>query len=332
MNIRRVVKRSGEELRATAKIARLEGLSGAWSTLKGKIEIQRMCRDGYREGPKRTAVLLRKHEVMLSYFEKMFKDFIDSYDHQAPLPEDDPSMRGKIWVCWWQGLDNAPDIVKACVRSIRKHSCGHEVIVLNESNYLEYASMPDWVVDKYRSGVISKTNFSDLLRFTLLSQHGGVWLDATIFVTSPLSEDWFKKDFYTVSRPDCDHMSIAAGYFSDFAMGCSYDNRRVFVFIRDLFLQYWRLNDSLIDYLTNDYIIVLARNHFKEVQEAFASVKPSNPHLGALLLQLSEPFDPNTWKQITTDTSLFKLSWKYNQKLISNGSDTFYSKIIANAL
>lgn len=333
MDIKRFITRGGEELKATGKIASLVGWGPAMATLKGKIEIQRMCRDGYQEEPSRKVALLRKHEVMLDYFEKRCGAYFASYDFAAPVPDDDPSMRGKIWACWWQGEENAPEIVKACLRTVRAASLGHEVIVLNNNNYREYADLPDWIVEKYERGIISRTQFSDVLRFTLLAQHGGIWLDATMCCTAPLPPDAFDRELFTISRPDCDHMSVAAGRFSDFCFGCNYDSRRIFATIRDACYRYWETNDMLVDYLTNDYMIVLMQKlDPHHVGRAFAAIEPSDPRMADLLVHLNDPYDEKLWKEITSQTGLFKLSWKMQTVAEIDGKTTFYGKLIEGEL
>lgn len=333
MNIRRLIRRSAEEIAATREIARVVGARDALATFKGKVEIQRMCRDGYREDESRRACLLRKHEVMLRYYRERYADSFSQYDFDAPLPDDDPSMRGKIWVCWWQGLDNAPGIVKTCVASIRRAANGHEVVVLDEGNFRHYADLPDWIVEKYEKGTISRTQFSDVLRFALLAQHGGIWLDSTILCSGPLPDDAFDRELFTVSRPNCDHMSVAAGRFSDFCIGCNYESRRVFASIMDACYLYWHTNSILIDYLTNDYLIVLLQQlDEKHVGRAFAGVAPSNPHLADLLVHLNEVYDEASWRQMSADTSIFKLSWKTPMKAEVDGKPTFYGRLISRGL
>ena len=55
---------------------------------------------------------LKGAEVMLKYFDKTFADFTNSYDYDRPLSEDDERNRNQIWICWWQGLEQAPEIDK----------------------------------------------------------------------------------------------------------------------------------------------------------------------------------------------------------------------------
>lgn len=334
MKISKFIRRSAEELSATVQVARYVGIGNALKTLQGKIEIQKMCRDGYQESDARKEILLSKHEIMLRYFRKRYGDFFSSYDFAAPVPDDDSPYREKVWACWWQGEQNAPEIAKACLKSIRQAANGHEVIVLDDTNYRQYANLPDWIVDKYNRGVISRTQFSDVLRFALLAEHGGIWLDSTIFCSAQLPEDAFARPLFTISRPDCDHMSVAAGRFSDFCIGCSYDSRRIFVAIRDAYYLYWNTNDYLIDYLTNDYMIVLLQlydpNHIGRV---FNEVIPSNPELGKLLVLLNEPFDEKQWDELSATTSIFKLSWKIKCGLeTKDGKPTFYSALLEGKL
>lgn len=41
--------------------------------------------------------------------------------------------------------------------------------------------MPHLILEDYEQGKISVQSFSDVLRFNLLKNHGGMWIDATIF-------------------------------------------------------------------------------------------------------------------------------------------------------
>ena len=46
-----------------------------------------------------------------------------------------------VWVCWWQGLDSAPDIVKRCVESIYRYvpKDSAQIHFITFDNYMEYA-------------------------------------------------------------------------------------------------------------------------------------------------------------------------------------------------
>lgn len=93
---------------------------------------------------------------------------------------------GPIWVLWWQGLELAPVRVKACVDSIKRNAAGRDVIVITKDNVSEYTDLPDYAFRKLAEGEITLTHFSDILRFNLLKLHGGLWMDATLYVVRPL--------------------------------------------------------------------------------------------------------------------------------------------------
>ena len=161
-SIKRIVHRSCEEISATFRIARATSWPEAINTFRAKLDIQVMSRNGYKEPPAVKERLLRKHETVLKYLENRFGDFFESYDYDAPLPPSDPALEGKIWMCWWQGEENAPEIVRACIDSVRRNAGGHEVIVVTEENLSDYAHIPDWVLEKVSAGVMSRTHLSDL--------------------------------------------------------------------------------------------------------------------------------------------------------------------------
>ncbi len=172
-SIKRIVHRISEELSATKKISALTSWPDAFAILRAKTDIQIMNHNGYYESPTAKKHLIKKHQVMIDYYEKAFSDFLSNYSNSTQISNDDKeNMSDCIWVCWWQGLDLAPAIVKSCVKSIEENSAGHRVIILTDDNYKDYVNIPDWVQEKKNKGIISRTNYSDLLRLSLLAEHG----------------------------------------------------------------------------------------------------------------------------------------------------------------
>lgn len=123
-NLKRIVHRASEEIYASRMIAKETSWREGLNAFRAKLDIQVMKHNGYRESDAVKARLLRKHEAVLQYLENKFGDFYAAYDYQASLPEVDPALKNKIWMCWWQGLDTAPEIVKACIESVRRNAGG----------------------------------------------------------------------------------------------------------------------------------------------------------------------------------------------------------------
>ena len=332
-SVRRIVHRCAEELDATIKIAKVLSIGEALETFRAKVDIQIMNRNGYYENESRKQHLLRKHDIMVRYFEKTLGDFLNSYDYnheEEILPNSEYS--DCIWVCWWQGLDEAPELVKKCVESIKKNAGDHRVIVLTEDNYKHYVEIPEWIEDKKDKGIITRTHYSDLLRLFLLSKYGGMWLDSTFLCTKPVLDEYFKQSVWSIKRPDYFHASVASGYFANYSLACDLKSRFAFSTIRDFVLEYWKRNDVMIDYLLLDYLIVLAQKMDSRISELFSNIRPNNPNCDELYKVLGDEFDVDKWKKIKQDTFLFKLSWKYQYSKGKNSRETFYGCLIDGKL
>lgn len=331
-NIKRITHRILEELKATYDLAQATSLKKAVVSLRAKIDIQIMNRNGGKESEAAKNRLLNKHQIILDFLEKQYAEYWDKYRRPTIMPEISAGMQDKIWVCWWQGFDNAPEIVKTCINSIIRNAGDKEVIIITEDNYRQYVAFPEWIEQKRNLNIISRTMLSDLLRMNLLASYGGIWLDATFFCTKPYLETYMSLPIWSIKRPDYGHASVACGYFAGYSWGCSNENRWIFKVIFDFLCYYWKTNDKMIDYLLVDYAVVLAQKHDAKIAKAISSIKPNNPYCDELNKVLGRPFDENTWENISTDTYLYKLTWKQTFKKDVNGRDTFFGKLISGKL
>lgn len=332
MNMKRITHRIKEELGSTVEVAKHVSLSDAIATLMGKIDIQIMTRNGHVQKEWMIKHLQKKHSAMNKYFAKNFEAFAKNYDvDKVVVPSVDERYQGCVWVCWWQGIEKAPEIVKMCVESIRRNIGEHKLIVITEDNISEYIEFPDWVMQKYKKGIISKTHLSDILRLELMARYGGLWLDSTFYCAASI-EYLFDLPVWSVKRPNYRYTSVACGYFANYSFGCSNDYRKVYAIIRDYLFEYWQKYDYMIDYLFLDYLIVLARNSHKYVDDVFTAIPDNNPMCDELLKVLNEPYDSAVWNRLKQDTQLFKLTWKAGTQQEVNGLKTFYGRLKDNEL
>jgi len=330
-DVKHILYRISEEIRSSVEVAKVLSFRDALITLLGKLEIQLMVHNGHIEYPWIGKHLLKKHEVMNRFFSEIYLEFTDKYNSDFVVSKQNKEYCGCIWICWWQGVEHAPIIVKRCIESIKRNAGSHRVIVITDKNYREFISFPDWIEEKKRRGILSKTHFSDLLRLELLSQYGGVWLDSTFYCTGTL-EKCFSYPFWSIKRPNYRHTSVACGSFANYSFGCSSDYRKVFTIIKDYAFQYWKTYDYMVDYLFLDYLIIQAQKQNECVREAFKSIKSNNPHCDELLNVLDKPYNEYIWNDLKEKTSLFKLSWKTSFSLERNGNTTFYGKLINGEL
>lgn len=84
-----------------------------------------------------------------------------------------------VWMFWAQGEEAAPFVVRRCIDSWRSCNPDWEVRVLDENDeaFQKLPPLPDGLPYRCRA---------DLFRLALLKEHGGVWIDATVFCHRPL--------------------------------------------------------------------------------------------------------------------------------------------------
>ena len=106
-----------------------------------------------------------------------------------------------IFICWFQGFDNAPYIVKNCLQSWIHYNPTWNVVKIDNMNLHNFINL-----DKKHLNV-SLNHLSDILRVVLLNKYGGLWVDATTFCNRSLDE-WLepftKTGFFAFSKPNED--------------------------------------------------------------------------------------------------------------------------------
>lgn len=255
-----------------------------------------------------------KHKAILEYLAKHYKLLIAEYKEKeqkdAFLTSDSP-----IWICWFQGEENMPPIVKGCFNSVKKHAGQHPVKLITEDNYKNYVNIPDYIIRKLKDKNISYTHFSDIIRNNLLADHGGIWMDASIFLTGEL-KDW-NKPFYTIKQDRVDDCKYVSGYrWTGFCMGGSKGNV-LNSFVRDLFNAYHIQEKGMLDYLLIDYIIALGYNKIPSIKELIDNVPYSNPDLYYIQQNMVKSVSEEELGQVLLRTSIFKLNWR-----VESPSDT----------
>lgn len=216
----------------------------------------------------------------------------------------------KVWTLWWQGEEDAPELIKVCIDSQRKafSALGADYIVLTKENWERYISLPRYILDKVDSGAITLTHLSDIIRAELLKDHGGMWIDATVFCTGQIEQSIFENGLYTVKCCESSDY-LTRRRWTGFIFG-SQKGSPLFSFIADAFAYYWKIHNALIAYLLIDYLIAIAYEDISEIRREIDDVAVGNRQIWALLRKLNQPFDAQEWEKITKDTTFFKLSYK----------------------
>ncbi|MDR2971819.1 MAG: capsular polysaccharide synthesis protein [Bacteroidales bacterium] len=133
-------------------------------------------------------------------------DFLNGKIERFKATAKKPELVGKkiIWQFWQQGIDeNTPKLVKTCFNSVKKNCGEYEIIILSKETLRNYIDdFPDFVWEKFGTGGFTFPKIANLVRLYLLSAYGGVWLDATIYLTAPIDENWLQKNFFALQRSE----------------------------------------------------------------------------------------------------------------------------------
>jgi hypothetical protein len=98
-----------------------------------------------------------------------------------------------IWIYWHQGEKNTPFLVSSCMASWRKRNPAWTIRVIDGASLRQTVDMEG--LDCRED--IPLQALSDVIRVKLLTRHGGVWADATLFCAQPL-DTWLPR--YYVDR------------------------------------------------------------------------------------------------------------------------------------
>ena len=262
-------------------------------------------------GKSRTALEILRLSTTLKTKQKLEKKYkwkLEEFD--KTYTEKEHKTSDTIWICWFQGMDNAPDLVKKCYQSVVKNNPDKKVIVITEKNISDYVTFPEYIVTKWKQGVITHTHMTDLLRLELLITYGGLWLDATVLCTGIAPEYFFDSDlfFFQTLKPGRDGH---ASYISSWLMEAK-TNNKILMATRELCYEYWKTNNTMWDYfLLHDFMSIVLEKY----EEDWKKIIPrdnATPHI--LLLRLFDQYDEKMWATIKSQTQFHKLTYKFSEE------------------
>ncbi len=217
-----------------------------------------------------------------------------------------------IWIRWLQGMNKAPEIVKKCYQSIQKWCPEYEIKLIDNENISSYVSMPKYIIDKYQKGYISNTHFSDLLRLALLDEHGGYWIDATVYLTAPIPEKIQKSPFFAYHSEGYLHNN---NWFLKSNKG-----NQIIYNIKRLLYEYWKQEKRVINYFIYHIFFDLMIESNTKLAEEWRKVPVLYDDCYELEHSFFKPYEKEKWLEINQKTHIHKLSYKYDKNKNIQGS------------
>ncbi|MGV3090468.1 capsular polysaccharide synthesis protein [Lactiplantibacillus argentoratensis] len=146
---------------------------------------------------KKFAKIIRRYanitdEMVRNYIYRKYHYIFNKYTSQ----EDNgaiPVMK-ILWTAWLQGEDEQPVTIQKTISSMEKHSKEYKLNVITLSNLSDYLDVDESIMKLYKNQKISAAHFTDYIRVALLKKYGGVWLDASAYMTRKIPSDIWDYD------------------------------------------------------------------------------------------------------------------------------------------
>ncbi len=273
----------------------------------------------------RLAVYNRIYKRLKKKNSKLIKNFkeqnADAFDRKKM------NYNPVIWTIWMQGMDAAPPVVQKCYESMKRNIIDREIIVITEENYKNYVNLPNYILDKYQKGIISKTHFADILRIELLATYGGTWLDGTVYCSSyPKHKYMLDSELFAfqMMKPGLDgHTQSISSW-----MMSAYSNHPIILLTRELLYNYWKTYNYAIDYFIFHDFFEMSIGAYPDEWKKVIPFSNSTPQI--LLLRLFDKYNEEIWNALKEQTSFHKLSFKFDEEKFRQ-KGTYYDEIVGHS-
>jgi hypothetical protein len=232
---------------------------------------------------------------------------------------------GTIFSFW--NSNNLPPLIESCFESQRKNAGKHEHIVLTNKTIPNYCNIPGYIWDKYFSRKIPVQTFSDILRMSLLFEHGGLWLDSTIFVAKPIPDLIFSCDYWQHKFSQTMSPFLGKYGYGGMSAFASHAKNIVPEFCRECFYTYWDKEEILIEYFFIAVFLLMGIDYIKEIKELYLAIPENNANILELKKKQDQPYNSTLWNKLVNDErdiGFFKMNWRNPPK---NQPGSFWNEI-----
>lgn len=266
-------------------------------------------------------------KLKLSFLKHQYSHLLSELksDMKNYSPSDDLTL-STIWMFWWQGEDSMPPLVKTCYLQAKKIFNDKKVVLLDQSNWSDYVEIPAIILEKVKAGIITLTHFSDILRMALLYQRGGLWMDATLFISRAIPNSIFKQPLFTI-KSEMELVYVSQCRWTAFGFG-SLKGHPLAKFMQNLFFQHWQKYDQFIDYFFIDYGIRMAYDECKPIRESIDNYAMQQENLYSLGNSLSSIYTHELWDEIMHSGYFFKLNRRLEVQEHANSNETIFGHML----
>lgn len=249
---------------------------------------------------------------------------------EVPATTENKFENKLVWQLWLQGYESSPPLIKTCFESVDRNFQDYKINRLTFESISDYLDLPAHLYDKYNSNKISPAHFSDLVRANLLAEHGGTWIDATVWISSkPRNELFSPMGFFAFSATPVELGGSPYIRYSNWFMSAQ-KGSRTFKLISLGMGEYWKRNDKLTHYYQFHFMhSYISANDIDSITEHSGTPFISNVPPHYLQYSLNEPFTESKMKFFEDSSSIHKLSHYGVEPQIPSQQYTFFDHLIS---
>ena len=239
-------------------------------------------------------------------------------------------MRKNLFICWLQGFNNAPLVVKRSLNSWVIQNPKWKIHTITYKNINNYIDIEKDIPNIYNKQ-ITKPHLADIIRVHLLHKYGGVWCDATTICNKPLDEwlhEYIKSNFFAFkwNLGDIKKQTknrILSNWFL-------YSNKQGYTITewKKKIDTYWNNHNNATNYFIHHNLFGKLYKHNNKFKNNFNSTKDYSslePYFYKMDGGLMGPLKDNVKNHIDNNiTPLYKITYKYKSKLNTKKSTLNY--------
>lgn len=240
-----------------------------------------------------------------------------------------------IFLLWLQGWENAPWLSKQVAESWKMNNPDWKINYIDLENLKDYVNDIDYIYDTDKT--ITPQAKSDIIRLSLLKNHGGIWADATMLCMQPL-DHWVDETVEKIGM----WMYRGGGYRGKLPHSWGWaswfivakKNNEIINKWKDACDRYWEKNNKALEYFWMDRLLHGIFIYNKEIKQKWLrcpalcceddgqshtlakhnnGVDKDTPHIKKLFLE-KPPYALKLWKHYSNF-----LSDKSEKSINSNG-------------
>lgn len=236
----------------------------------------------------------------------------DEYSNPVEAPK-------TIWLCWFQRLETAPELVQSCIRKVSSSYPEYKKILIDEFNLFKYVNIDESVIKKWKAGVISNTAFSNIVRLEVLIKYGGIWMDATVLCTG-LSLPSYMTDSSLFVYSSWKWISGDVRPVSTWLIAANKEHP-ILMAVRDCLVKYWNDKDELVTYFVFHMFFAMVIEKFPKLFEKIPKISNVPPHF--MQFEMHNEYNCTRFEQLTEMSPIHKLTYKLGEKILINNNNLY---------